>query len=99
MCLGLGYYYNQQGAKEYDESLKLHEKYKNATSDFDAKWKVYEDKYKSHEAKFDYRNTFYAISILSSGFGIYATFIHKKAIQKKLSIRIYPDQIKCMYYF
>jgi TolB-like protein len=51
ISLGLGYYFNMQAEKNYNDSLKLYDEYKNALADFDSKWKAYEDKYDASKSK------------------------------------------------
>lgn len=93
ISFGLGYYYNQKGKNDYNDSLVLYEKYKNATSDFDTKWSAYEEKYNSHETNHDYRNLLYITFGITSIFGIISIFFHKKPIDKQISINIYPNQM------
>lgn len=99
ISFGFGYYFNQKGKNDYNDSLALYEEYKNATFDFDAKWSAYEEKYNSHESNHDYRNLLYITSSVTSIFGIAAIFIIKKPIDKKISINVYPNQMNLSYKF
>jgi len=89
-----------QAEKNYNDSLKLYDEYKNALADFDSKWKAYEDKYDASKSKATLRNIMFITSGVTLGFGVVSTFFIKRELKsEKVSFIINPDKFSILYKF
>ncbi|MEJ5284845.1 MAG: hypothetical protein WHS77_07315 [Brevinematales bacterium] len=95
--MGFGYYFNLEAKRYYDLCLQRYDVYMNATSDFDSRWKDFEDALNGLETMVLARNISYISGGIMLGVGLILSFLPEWDKKDNLSFEVLPNYIGFSY--